>query len=160
MGSRGNSNRHYLDAHEHEKSVRNGKGPELPIFGLDIITVATDNFSMANKLGEGGFGPVFKVNFMFFTCTSQVHFSNNVKTDKCLLIIYQGTLPTGQMIAVKRLSKGSGQGMQEFENEVILLVKLQHRNLVRLLGCCWQGEEKMLVYEYMSNKSLDAFLFG
>ncbi|CAN1281441.1 G-type lectin S-receptor-like serine/threonine-protein kinase At4g27290 [Linum perenne] len=96
----------------------------------ELVVEATNNFSETNKLGEGGYGPV-----------------------------YVGVMVDGQEIAVKRLSSISGQGIKEFKNEVLLISKLQHRNLVKLLGCCIQGDEKMLVYEYMPNKSLDSFIF-
>ncbi|XP_075666911.1 G-type lectin S-receptor-like serine/threonine-protein kinase At1g11300 [Castanea sativa] len=114
----------------HSDNLDQVKVQELPLFNLEELASATNNFHLSNKLGEGGFGPVYK-----------------------------GKLSDGQEIAVKRLSKASGQGSQEFMNEVVVISKLQHRNLVRLLGCCVEGEEKMLIYEYMPNKSLDAFLF-
>ncbi|KAL4642608.1 hypothetical protein ACB092_02G031900 [Castanea dentata] len=103
---------------------------EVPFFTLATIVIATNNFSSYNKLGEGGFG-----------------------------LVYKGTLIDGKEIAVKRLSQKSGQGLSEFKNEVILIAKLQHRNLVRLLGYCIEGDEKMLIYEYMPNGSLDSFIF-
>ncbi|XP_029124555.1 G-type lectin S-receptor-like serine/threonine-protein kinase At4g27290 isoform X2 [Cajanus cajan] len=103
---------------------------DLPLLDLSIIIAATNNFSEGNKIGEGGFGPV-----------------------------YWGKLASGLDIAVKRLSKSSNQGMSEFVNEVKLIAKVQHRNLVKLFGCCIQKQEKMLVYEYMTNGSLDYFIF-
>ncbi|KAI3445255.1 hypothetical protein Pfo_001920 [Paulownia fortunei] len=104
---------------------------ELPLFDLATIATATNNFSGENRIGEGGFGP-----------------------------LYKGNLSAEQVIAVKRMSRTSGQGPEEFKNEVILIAKLQHRNLVRILVCCIEGEEKMLIYEYMQNKSLDYFIFN
>ncbi|XP_042942767.1 G-type lectin S-receptor-like serine/threonine-protein kinase At1g11330 [Carya illinoinensis] len=114
-----------------EDGINQVKLLELPIFSFEDLSSATNNFHQSNKLGQGGFGPV-----------------------------YRGKLLQGQEIAVKRLSRASGQGLEEFMNEVVVISKLQHRNLVRLLGGCVEGEENLLIYEYMPNKSLDVFLFG
>ncbi|XP_060205548.1 cysteine-rich receptor-like protein kinase 43 [Lycium barbarum] len=100
-------------------------------FELRALQIATNFFSDLNQLGHGGFGPVYK-----------------------------GLMPNGQEIAVKKLSVDSRQGIKEFTNEVKLLLKIQHKNLVILLGCCIEGPAKMLVYEYLPNKSLDRFLFA
>ncbi|CAA7060168.1 unnamed protein product [Microthlaspi erraticum] len=99
-------------------------------FDFKAVEAATDKFSESNKLGQGGFGEVYK-----------------------------GTFPNGLQVAVKRLSKTSVQGEKEFKNEVIVVAKLQHRNLVKLLGFCYDREERILVYEFVANKSLDHFLF-
>lgn len=106
------------------------KDVDLPLFDLAAVLAATGSFSASNKIGEGGFGPV-----------------------------YMGKLEDGQEVAVKRLSRRSMQGAVEFKNEVKLIAKLQHRNLVRLLGCCIDEDERMLLYEYMHNQSLDTFIF-
>nr|XP_020155796.1 cysteine-rich receptor-like protein kinase 6 isoform X2 [Aegilops tauschii subsp. strangulata] len=100
------------------------------IIDLSTLRGATSNFAEENKLGEGGFGAVYK-----------------------------GDLPDGQEIAVKRLSRNSGQGIGELKNELVLVAKLQHKNLVRLVGVCLQEHEKLLVYEYMPNRSIDTILF-
>ncbi|XP_011625611.2 cysteine-rich receptor-like protein kinase 10 isoform X1 [Amborella trichopoda] len=119
------------NGHEEEGcTIVQGEEKFSLLFYLDTIIHATSNFCDENKLGEGGFGPVYK-----------------------------GKLYDGREIAVKRLCRSSSQGVEEFKNEVILIAKLQHRNLVRLLGCCLEKGENLLVYEYMPNKSLDTFLF-
>uniref|UniRef100_UPI0005C8F3E7 G-type lectin S-receptor-like serine/threonine-protein kinase At4g27290 n=1 Tax=Fragaria vesca subsp. vesca TaxID=101020 RepID=UPI0005C8F3E7 len=122
--------RRKLDCRKEDYNGEGREDLELPLFDLTTIANATNNFSSSNKLGEGGFGPVYK-----------------------------GTLDGGEEIAVKRLSKNSGQGLREFKNEVLLIAKLQHRNLVKLLGCCIQEDEEILVYEYMPNRSLDFYIF-
>ncbi|GJS90883.1 G-type lectin S-receptor-like serine/threonine-protein kinase [Tanacetum coccineum] len=103
---------------------------DIQFFSLYKVVKATNNFSDSNKVGEGGFGPVYK-----------------------------GVLENGQEVAVKRLSETSHQGFDEFKNELISVARLQHRNLVKLLGYCIHENEMILIYEYMANKSLDSFIF-
>ncbi|KAJ4813278.1 cysteine-rich RECEPTOR-like kinase [Rhynchospora pubera] len=98
--------------------------------GLTTLRAATLNFNESNKLGEGGFGAVYK-----------------------------GILPSGEEVAVKRLSQCSSQGLGELRNELVLVAKLKHKNLVRVVGVCLEDQEKLLVYEFLSNRSLDTFLF-
>ncbi|XP_029126508.1 cysteine-rich receptor-like protein kinase 10 isoform X2 [Cajanus cajan] len=117
-------------------SVRENFEPEIKTtlesleFDLATIEAATNKFSEDRRIGKGGYGEVYK-----------------------------GILPDGEEIAVKRLSTSSRQGMEEFKNEVLLIAKLQHKNLVRLIGFCQEDQEKLLIYEYVPNKSLDHFLF-
>ncbi|KAL2926815.1 Cysteine-rich receptor-like protein kinase 8 [Bienertia sinuspersici] len=99
-------------------------------FSLGAIKHATNNFSDDYKLGQGGFGSVYK-----------------------------GVLADGQEIAVKRLLRNSKQGDAEFKNEILILAKLRHRNLVTLIGFCLHGKEMILVYEFVANRSLDYFIF-
>ncbi|AQK63881.1 Cysteine-rich receptor-like protein kinase 10 [Zea mays] len=101
------------------------------IFELATLRRATGDFAEENKLGHGGFGAVYK-----------------------------GFLADGRRIAVKRLDKASGQGLKELRNELLLVAKLRHNNLAKLLGVCVKGQEKLLVYEYMPNRSLDTYLFA
>ncbi|PON42750.1 Serine/threonine protein kinase [Parasponia andersonii] len=126
LGSKGTNK----DKVRNEQELSREDIRELPLLSFSCVSDSTDNFSLANKLGEGGFGPVYKGKLL------------------------------GHDIAVKRLSKSSGQGFEEFRNEVHLISELQHRNLVKLVGYCIHQEEKILIYEYMANKSLDSFIFG
>nr|XP_043636803.1 G-type lectin S-receptor-like serine/threonine-protein kinase At4g27290 [Erigeron canadensis] len=112
------------------KSVQMEDTDDLPFFSLYEVAKATKNFSIDNKIGEGGFG-----------------------------LVYKGILVDGREVAVKRLSESSKQGLEEFKNEIMCIAKLQHRNLVKILGYCIHGNEMILIYEYMANKSLDSFLF-
>ncbi|CAH8275868.1 unnamed protein product [Arabidopsis lyrata] len=119
-----------ISSRRHISRENNTDDLELPLMEFEEVAMATDNFSTVNKLGQGGFG-----------------------------IVYKGRLLDGQEIAVKRLSKTSVQGTDEFKNEVKLIARLQHINLVRLLACCVDAGEKMLIYEYLENRSLDSHLF-
>ncbi|KAL5081058.1 hypothetical protein RYX36_009479 [Vicia faba] len=100
-------------------------------FDWVVIEAVSNNFSKDNYIGKGGFGKVYK-----------------------------GTLLDGRQVAIKRLSINSKQGVEEFKNEVLLIAKLQHRNLVTFIGFCLEEHEKILIYEFVPNKSLDYFLFG
>uniref|UniRef100_A0A1D1XML0 non-specific serine/threonine protein kinase n=1 Tax=Anthurium amnicola TaxID=1678845 RepID=A0A1D1XML0_9ARAE len=100
-------------------------------FSIEQIEVATNGFDPANKIGQGGFGTVYK-----------------------------GLLEDGTLVAVKQLSSHSSQGNREFLNEIGMISALQHPNLVKLFGCCVEGNQLLLIYEYMENNSLGRALFG
>ncbi|KAM1190243.1 hypothetical protein ACFX2G_011109 [Malus domestica] len=116
---------------QNEEDLEKIAQQEQKHFPFETLAAATKNFHPSHKLGEGGFGPVFK-----------------------------GKLEDGREIAVKKLSQSSNQGKKEFMNEAKLLARVQHRNVVNLLGYCAHGVEKLLVYEYVLNESLDKFLFN
>ncbi|XP_042023097.1 G-type lectin S-receptor-like serine/threonine-protein kinase At1g11330 [Salvia splendens] len=121
-----------------------------------MFTMDSTAIVLKDETKEVNIGDLPKFTFkMLANATNQFHEDNLLGR-----AVYMGILANGKEIAVKRLSADSGQGMQEFMNEVILISKLQHKNLVKLLGGCVEKEEKILVYEYMPNKSLDACLFG
>ncbi|CAI9279224.1 unnamed protein product [Lactuca saligna] len=117
------------DQNSREKDLR-GLDLQTGVFTYRQIKAATDNFADSNKLGEGGFGSV-----------------------------YMGTLLDGTPIAVKKLSSKSKQGNREFVNEIGMIAGIQHPNVVRLYGCCVEGNHLLLVYEYMENNSLAHALF-
>ncbi|KAJ8627486.1 hypothetical protein MRB53_020793 [Persea americana] len=114
---------------DQEEEVLLGMSPDT--FSYSELKIATEEFNPANKLGEGGFGPVYK-----------------------------GALTDGRVIAVKQLSVASHQGKSQFVTEIATISAVQHRNLVKLYGCCIEGDRRLLVYEYLENKSLDQALFG
>ncbi|XP_048619588.1 probable LRR receptor-like serine/threonine-protein kinase At1g29720 isoform X2 [Brassica napus] len=118
------------DKYTRERDLR-AQGVQTVCFTWRQLEAATNNFDQANKLGEGGFGSVFR-----------------------------GELSDGTIIAVKQLSSKSCQGNREFVNEIGMISGLNHPNLVKLYGCCVEKNQLMLVYEYMENNSLALALFG
>ncbi|XVE88274.1 hypothetical protein DITRI_Ditri19aG0056400 [Diplodiscus trichospermus] len=123
--------RYYFKAKRWKKNDLKALDVQTVSFTLKQIKAATNNFDSANKIGEGGFGPVYK-----------------------------GQLSDGTVIAVKQLSSKSSQGNREFMNEIGMISCLQHQNLVKLYGCCIEGDQLLLVYEYLENNSLSRALFG
>ncbi|KAJ6966282.1 LRR receptor-like serine/threonine-protein kinase [Populus alba x Populus x berolinensis] len=121
----------YLGGKELVDKELRGLDLQTGYFTLRQIKHATNNFDTANKIGEGGFGPVYK-----------------------------GVLSDGAVIAVKQLSSKSRQGNREFVNEIGMISALQHPHLVKLYGCCIEGNQLLLVYEYLENNSLARALFG
>ncbi|KAF3969431.1 hypothetical protein CMV_006779 [Castanea mollissima] len=125
-----NVSENYLEIHLFWAELL-GIGSRPNTFSYTELRSATDDFNPSKKLGEGGFGPVFK-----------------------------GTLSDGRIVAVKQLSVASHQGKSQFVTEISTISAVQHRNLVKLYGCCIEGDRRLLVYEYLENRSLDQALFG
>lgn len=116
--------------HTYSAEAEDVESVDSMMIDISTLRAATNDFADSNKLGEGGFGAVYK-----------------------------GTLPDGEEIAVKRMSKSSTQGVEELKNELALVAKLKHKNLVWLIGVCLEQQERLLVYEFVPNRSLDLILF-
>ncbi|XP_042447676.1 putative serine/threonine-protein kinase [Zingiber officinale] len=123
--------RRHKDGKKEKEDLAAIAATEQRVFRYETLVAATSNFSPKHKLGEGGFG-----------------------------LVYKGRLEDGREVAVKRLGRGSRQGAREFENEALLLSRVQHKNVVNLYGYCAHGDDKLLVYEYVPNESLDKLLFS
>jgi len=140
----------------------------ITYFDYATLKKATRDFNQKNQLGRGGFGPVYLVHFYGKSMKKNIYCICTTRSGTCdftwfLLQCYidQGKLDDGRKVAVKQLSVGkSGQGESEFFVEVNMITSIQHKNLVRLVGCCSEGSQRLLVYEFMKNKSLDKILFG
>jgi serine/threonine protein kinase len=128
------------------------------VFSYAELKLATDNFNSQNILGEGGYGPVYKVAHIL--ATSLLVSGENVHANLLVPSFWQGILTDGRAIAVKQLSQSSHQGKSQFVAEVATISAVQHRNLVKLHGCCIDSKTHLLVYEYLENGSLDRALFG
>ena len=156
----------------HSTETEGMESIESMIIDISTLRAATRDFDESNKLGEGGFGAVYKV--LINLPISELDWANkpvyiplilSLSTTKLALLLLsvllvQGTLPDGNEIAVKRLSRQSAQGIGELKNELALVAKLQHKNLVSLVGACLEQQERLLVYEFVPNRSLDQILFG
>jgi len=116
--------------HSYSSEGDDSESVDSMMMDISTLRAVTGDFAESNKLGEGGFG-----------------------------VVYKGTLPDGEEIAVKRLSRSSTQGVDELKNELALVAKLKHKNLVRLVGVCLEQQERLLVYEFVPNRSLDQILF-
>jgi serine/threonine protein kinase len=150
-----------------EKNIR--------LFSYAELRSATDNFNRTNKVGRGGFGTVYKVTKHFLMVFSlrvegrnqrraifpqSMHDLLGLAFLEVYLVTFQGTIRNGREVAVKVLSAESRQGIREFLTEIDVISNVKHPNLVELIGCCVEGNNRILVYEYLKNSSLDRALLG